>query len=229
MIDTWGERLKSVIQARRLLQSDIANAVSVSEMTVSKWVRGGGISDAKLSELADFLGVAKTWLRYGEGVISNTAWVESADGHAFVKHATNGALLANAALISEAALGMVFWTYNIKKEEWVWSANAVNFFGLGEQPKSSIREMMHAHMSEESTRLGLRLISDLKAGNIKSGWVRYTMRNRPNEAFLMVASRVSDVVVTGVAINSSGPMGKVISSWSGLKSSYDESLHLSIL
>ena len=49
-------------------KAEIARALGVSSAAVSLWVNGGSEPEReRLGELADFLGVRRGWLAYGEG------------------------------------------------------------------------------------------------------------------------------------------------------------------
>lgn len=64
-IETFGERLLQVLKKRSLSQRRVAQALNVSSTAVNKWTKGGMIGEENLEHLATFLGVDKSWLKYG--------------------------------------------------------------------------------------------------------------------------------------------------------------------
>lgn len=62
-------REKAVRDRRDVSQRDVAKAVGTTPPTVSRWEAGLTMpNDGKLKKLALFLGVARSWLRYGNEV-----------------------------------------------------------------------------------------------------------------------------------------------------------------
>ena len=72
-MDTYitGAAIKSLRERRRLTQSQLADRLSVSDKTISKWETGRGLPDVSLLEpLASALGVSLPELLSGEQVIN---------------------------------------------------------------------------------------------------------------------------------------------------------------
>lgn len=69
----WGQRLARVLRRRSISQRNLALQIGVSDMAVSKWVRGGGIEAGKLRRLGELLGVNWVWLRFGDDELRNVA------------------------------------------------------------------------------------------------------------------------------------------------------------
>lgn len=65
--ETFGERLLLLLKSKRWSQRKVAEALNISRTAVNKWTKGGMIDDTNLERLADYLGVDKIWLKYGEG------------------------------------------------------------------------------------------------------------------------------------------------------------------
>lgn len=62
----FGTRLLDLLKEGKISQTRVAKALGVSRTAVNKWTKGGMIDEGNLDRLADFLGVDKIWLKYGE-------------------------------------------------------------------------------------------------------------------------------------------------------------------
>lgn len=64
-------RVDGARQAAELTQQEVADAVGVVVMTVSRWCRGATEPSADdIAKLADALGVSRSWLAWGDGAPS---------------------------------------------------------------------------------------------------------------------------------------------------------------
>ncbi|RAS62651.1 phage repressor protein C with HTH and peptisase S24 domain [Vibrio diazotrophicus] len=59
-------RLKASMTRAGKTQSDVANAVGISQAAVQKITSGKSKTSSKIKEIADFLGVNRMWLEFGE-------------------------------------------------------------------------------------------------------------------------------------------------------------------
>lgn len=61
------ERLKEVLEATGLNQSEVSRAMGVSRQAVGKWVREGEITRENAAKLADMTGYSLQWILLGRG------------------------------------------------------------------------------------------------------------------------------------------------------------------
>ncbi len=64
-----GDRIRWLIEARKLKQTEIAEKMGISQAAISNWITGSSRkpSAPSLVRLADVLGSNPTWIIYGEG------------------------------------------------------------------------------------------------------------------------------------------------------------------
>ncbi len=65
-MDSLAGRLKASMSRVGVTQNDVANAVGVSQAAVQKLTSGKSKTSSKIKEIADFLGVNRIWLEFGE-------------------------------------------------------------------------------------------------------------------------------------------------------------------
>ncbi|PNH94067.1 XRE family transcriptional regulator [Vibrio diazotrophicus] len=65
-MNSLADRLKASMTRAGKTQSDVANAVGISQAAVQKITSGKSKTSSKIKEIADFLGVNRMWLEFGE-------------------------------------------------------------------------------------------------------------------------------------------------------------------
>lgn len=64
---TLGQRLKSVLQASKTSQSELAARINITQGAIGKIIRGETLNPKYILEIADALGVSVEWLKTGKG------------------------------------------------------------------------------------------------------------------------------------------------------------------
>lgn len=90
-MNTIGERIRALRQARRLSQAQVARAAGITPQAVSDLETGKTQNPAYLSELARALGTTAEYLRYGDAV-RETAQTYQADLDKITEIITTGRL-----------------------------------------------------------------------------------------------------------------------------------------
>lgn len=65
-MNSLADRLKASMTRAGKTQNDVANAVGISQAAVQKITSGKSKTSSKIKEIADFLGVNRMWLEFGE-------------------------------------------------------------------------------------------------------------------------------------------------------------------
>jgi len=65
-MNSLADRLKASMARAGVTQNDVANAVGISQAAVQKITSGKSKTSAKIKEIAEFLGVNRIWLEFGE-------------------------------------------------------------------------------------------------------------------------------------------------------------------
>ncbi len=65
-MNSLAARLKASMSRSGVTQNDVANAVGISQAAVQKLTSGKSKTSSKIKEIADFLGVNRIWLEFGE-------------------------------------------------------------------------------------------------------------------------------------------------------------------
>ncbi|MDN0083737.1 PAS domain-containing protein [Crenobacter sp. SG2305] len=130
--DTFATRLKGVLDAKRIMLKQVAEALSVSPSAVHKWTRGGEIEYERLLALARFIGVNWLWLRYGEQAIADLEASSATDPHIKElrqKHLAE--IMENEARMkfAQEVSGIVTWEWNVLTDALNYSSNDEHLFG----------------------------------------------------------------------------------------------------
>lgn len=130
--DTFATRLKGVLESKRIMLKQVAEALAVSPSAVHKWTRGGEIEYERLLALAKFLEVNWLWLRYGERAIADLEASSAADPHMRElrqKHLTE--IMESEARMKFAleVSGIVTWEWNVLTDGLTYSSNDIQLFG----------------------------------------------------------------------------------------------------
>ncbi|WP_417536309.1 XRE family transcriptional regulator [Methylophaga sp.] len=65
-MNSLAHRLKAAMSKAGVTQTDIANAVGISQAAVQKLAAGKSKTSSKIKDIADYLGVNRIWLEFGE-------------------------------------------------------------------------------------------------------------------------------------------------------------------
>ncbi|WP_338759786.1 PAS domain-containing protein [Massilia sp. METH4] len=132
MEETFGERLKGVLEDRKMMMKQVAEALKVSPAAVHKWTRGGEIEHARLLDLARFLGVNWLWLRYGEQAIMELEASIATDPHireVRKKHLADIMESEARMKLAQEVSGVVSWEWNVMTDHLRYSSNDRVLFG----------------------------------------------------------------------------------------------------
>ena len=132
MEETFGARLKGVLEEKKIMLKQVAEALGVSPSAVHKWTRGGEIEYARLLELARFLGVNWLWLRYGEQAIAELEASTAADPHIRElrkKHVAEIMESEARMKLAQEVSGVVTWEWNVMTDHLQYSSNDVVLYG----------------------------------------------------------------------------------------------------
>lgn len=66
MLESFADRLKFLMERRRVTYQKVGDGIGRSAQAVHKWANGGNIDNRNLSRLAAFFEVSPAWLRFGE-------------------------------------------------------------------------------------------------------------------------------------------------------------------
>ncbi len=130
--DTFATRLKGVLEGKRIMLKQVAEALSVSPSAVHKWTRGGEIEYERLLALARFLGVNWLWLRYGEQAIADLETSTASDPHIKAlrqKHLAEIMESEARMKFAQEVSGIVTWEWNVLTDGLTYSSNDVTLFG----------------------------------------------------------------------------------------------------
>lgn len=130
--DTFATRLKGVLEGKRIMLKQVAEALSVSPSAVHKWTRGGEIEYERLLALARFLGVNWLWLRYGEQAIADLEASSASDPHIKElrqKHLAEIMESEARMKFAQEVSGIVTWEWNVLTDALTYSSNDVTLFG----------------------------------------------------------------------------------------------------
>jgi len=130
--DTFATRLKGVLESKKVMLKQVAEALSVSPSAVHKWTRGGEIEYERLLALARFLGVNWLWLRYGEKAIADLEASSATDPHIRElrqKHLAE--IMENEARMkfAQEVSGIVTWEWSVLTDGLTYSSNDISLFG----------------------------------------------------------------------------------------------------
>ncbi|WP_181880978.1 helix-turn-helix domain-containing protein [Crenobacter cavernae] len=130
--ETFATRLKGVLDSKRIMLKQVAEALSVSPSAVHKWTRGGEIEYERLLSLARYIGVNWLWLRYGEEAIADLEASSAADPHIRElrqKHLTE--IMENEARMkfAQEVSGIVTWEWSVLTDALNYSSNDETLFG----------------------------------------------------------------------------------------------------
>ncbi|WP_082824218.1 helix-turn-helix domain-containing protein [Crenobacter luteus] len=129
---TFAARLKGVLDTKRIMLKQVAEALSVSPSAVHKWTRGGEIEYGNLRALADFLEVNWIWLRYGEEAVGDLEAASNGDPHIRAirqKHLTEIMESEARMKFAQEVSGIVTWEWNVLTDAVNYSSNAEKLFG----------------------------------------------------------------------------------------------------
>lgn len=132
MEETFGARLKGVLEEKKIMLKQVAEALGVSPSAVHKWTRGGEIEYPRLLELARFLGVNWLWLRYGEQAIAELEASTAADPHIRElrkKHVAEIMESEARMKLAQEFSGVVTWEWNVMTDDLKYSSNDVVLYG----------------------------------------------------------------------------------------------------
>ena len=132
MEDSFGARLKGVLEEKKIMLKQVAEALGVSPSAVHKWTRGGEIEYPRLLELARFLGVNWLWLRYGEQAIAELEASTAGDPHIRElrrKHLAEIMESEARMKLAQEVSGVVTWEWNVLTDQLQYSSNDVILFG----------------------------------------------------------------------------------------------------
>lgn len=132
MEDTFAARLKGVLESKKIMLKQVAEALSVSPSAVHKWTRGGEIEYGRLLALARFLGVNWLWLRYGEQALADLEASSASDPHIRKlrqKHLAEIMESEARMKLAQAVSGIVTWEWNVLTDGLTYSSNDVALLG----------------------------------------------------------------------------------------------------
>jgi PAS domain S-box-containing protein len=132
MEQTFGDRLKGLLESKKIMGKQVAEALQVSPSAVHKWTRGGEIEHERLVELARFLGVNWLWLRYGEQAIAELQASTAEDPHLRAlrqKHLSEIMESEARMKFAQEVSGIVTWEWNVLSDALTYSSNDVALFG----------------------------------------------------------------------------------------------------
>ncbi|TFW31784.1 helix-turn-helix domain-containing protein [Massilia horti] len=132
MEETFGARLKGVLEDKKIMLKQVAEVLNVSPSAVHKWTRGGEIEYPRLLELARFLGVNWLWLRYGEQAIAELEASTADDPHIRElrkKHLAEIMESEARMKLAQEVSGVVTWEWNVMTDHLEYSSNDVILFG----------------------------------------------------------------------------------------------------
>ncbi|CAG9179700.1 MULTISPECIES: helix-turn-helix domain-containing protein [Cupriavidus] len=130
--DTFATRFKGVLESKRIMLKQVAEALAVSPSAVHKWTRGGEIEYERLLALAKFLGVNWLWLRYGERAIADLEASSVSDPHMRElrqKHLTEIMESEARMKFAQEVSGIVTWEWNVLTDSVTYSSNDITLFG----------------------------------------------------------------------------------------------------
>lgn len=223
----WGHRLRLLLRRHGMSQADLATHMEVSSMTVTKWIRGGGVSDAHLDRLCSLLQATRSWLRWGEDFFDDSIWMESPNGKGVIRAYVNGTQRLSLATVTEATHGFVTWMLDSETNTWQWSGNAHRFFGLrAVNSDKALHMQLEDAMSGDDRRTSIRLLADIAIGARMHGWMRFTLKHKPNRSYFSVLRNVPSVTgrwrVYGVTVSNGGLLSQYLGRWEGARSNYEE-------
>lgn len=224
---SWGKRLALLLRRNNMTGKDLADKMSVSPMTVSKWLNGGGINDERLDQLCRLFSATRAWLRWGEDFFDDSVWLESSVGEGVIRKYINGTERLSLATTSEAAHGYVTWMVDSETQSWQWSGNAHRFYGI--EDAHYVKEPLHIQirkrMAPGCDKKIMRMIDDVANGTLQRGWIRFTLVHKPHRRYLAIARNVPSPTgkwrVLGLTINDGGPLADFINCWEGPASIYE--------
>jgi PAS domain-containing protein len=132
MEQTFGDRLKGLLEAKKIMGKQVAEALQVSPSAVHKWTRGGEVEHERLVELARFLGVNWLWLRYGEQAIAELQASTAEDPHLRAlrqKHLSEIMESEARMKFAQEVSGIVTWEWNVLSDALTYSSNDIALFG----------------------------------------------------------------------------------------------------
>lgn len=223
----WGTRLRLLLRRHGMSQSELAEQMHVSPMTVTKWARGGGVSNDNLERLCGILKATRSWLRWGEDFFDDSVWTDTPAGDNLIRTYANGTHQLSLATVTEATHGFVIWMLDSEAGSWSWSGNAHRFFGLLDASKSNapIHEQIRNAMWEEDVPVARQLLSEMMSGERPTAWMRFSLRGKPRRSYFSIVRNVPSAAgrwkVHGLTIASGSLMGNFFGYWSGPASSLD--------
>ncbi len=132
MEQTFGDRLKGLLETKKIMGKQVAEALQVSPSAVHKWTRGGEIEHERLVELARFLSVNWLWLRYGEQAIAELQASTAEDPHLRAlrqKHLSEIMESEARMKFAQEVSGIVTWEWNVLSDALTYSSNDIALFG----------------------------------------------------------------------------------------------------
>ena len=167
MEDTFGARLKGVLEEKQIMLKQVAAALGVSAPAVHKWTRGGEIEYPRLLALARFLGVNWLWLRYGEQALAELAAGSAADPHfgALRRKHLAGIMESEARMkLAQEVSGVVTWEWNVLTDELQYSSNDDRLFGRHIRSMDDLLASVHPG---DAARLRAVMRRTLDAGEMR--------------------------------------------------------------
>lgn len=159
MSDDFGTRLNQIMDEHNVTAVAVARAIGCSAQAVSKWLKGGNIEYSNLRSLSEYLQVDWIWLRYGDEAIKER--ILAHDEADFIRHIradTIRRLMENeerlALVVDAARLGI--WDWDIFTNEFRWSPEMADLFGLGRQTLTTTPEGLLARIHPDDVGSFLR-------------------------------------------------------------------------
>ena len=122
LLGSLGERIRYLLQQRKLPVSELAQVLGVSRQSCYKWLRNNQISDVNLLRVAAYLEVSPQWLKFG--VTDSSGCDSSCDGSC---HINCGLLDAFVARCQEKEL---VWELCLEPKIMQWHGDSEAILGI---------------------------------------------------------------------------------------------------
>jgi len=154
---TFSERLRFLMEQRKLCLSGLAAGVGVSRQTVYNWLEKDRITKKKLSNLSSYLKVSPEWLQYGGANLNDPAieQIESGDEWSRARHKYVDSVVRREQQLRLAlqAANLVIWEYRLISNSISWTGNTDAMFGLNSKLPTELPQLLKQIITPEQKEL----------------------------------------------------------------------------
>lgn len=142
------ERLRQLLDERRLSIARLARELDISRQTVHRWLQGQHISPANLERLAGYFEVSLLWLQTGDDFTQqNLQGLGLPDFHH--SHLSPIFDYEHRLNLGSRVARMAIWEYNLNNSRITWSGDTETVFGINIDHEEASHLLMRYHPHDQ--------------------------------------------------------------------------------